>query len=667
MKSVKSLLLIFTISLSFNVFAQSKLTAVADKAFNEGRYFEAIELYKKSMAKEKNKAEKTIMTFKMAECFRLSLDYKQAEKWYEKAVKAKYHDPIAQLHIANIKKARGEYAEAIVEYQKYKEAAPGDKRGENGIKSCELAQKWKDAPTRHVVAPETQLNTKEYDFAATFSDKKNNALIFSSTRKGSSKNIDGIIGEEFSALYETKRDKNGKWSTPSLLGEEINTNSNEGAPSVNSKGTTLFFTRCPVEKNKVSECKIYEAKKKGTNWTDVTHLEIVPDTVTAGHPSISDDETILFFSSNLQGGFGGKDIWYVLWDKKTKTWGSPINAGASINTEGDEMFPFIRKDGTLYFSSNGHLGMGGLDIFKAEKTGENKWGNVENMKYPINSSNDDYGIIFEGDEERGFLTSNREGTRGGDDIFSFVSPPLLFVLQGVVTDIETKKPIKGATVSLTGTDGSKADVNTDDAGFYIFAEKGNERYLNPNVSYNITVTATDYLIGKAKETTVGIEESTTFIKDFAIQTTKKDGKLVEITFPDVLYDLGKFTLRPESKDSLDFLYQVLIDNPTIVIELSAHTDSRGSAESNQVLSENRAKACVEYLVSKGIDAERMVPVGYGKNKLLVTDEQIAKMPTTQEKEAGHQKNRRTVFSVLRSDYAPKDKIDAPAPNDAQKK
>ncbi len=237
---------------------------------------------------------------------------------------------------------------------------------------------------------------------------------------------------------------------------------------------------------------------------------------------------------------------------------------------------------------------------------------------------------------------------GGDDIFSFVLPPLIFVLQGTITDVETRKPIAQATVKLVGSDGTSAEVTTDAAGTYIFGDKGNDRYIKSNTTYELTVSAIDYLNAKGKETTVGLTESTTFIKDFALQTTKKK----EIAFPEVLYDLGKHTLRPESKDSLDFLYQTLIDNPTIVIELNSHTDSRGGQKPNQLLSENRAKSCVEYLISKGIAADRMVAKGYGKDQLLISDADIAKLKSNEEKEAAHQKNRRTRFRVIRTDYVP---------------
>jgi peptidoglycan-associated lipoprotein len=646
--------LVFGLSLMLFLFggavnAQKSFSKDAEKAYSEEKFFDAIELYKKAYSKEKNKAEKARIIFQIAECYRKTLDPKLAESWYKKAIKAKYPDPLATLYLAEALKIQGRYPEAIVEFNNFKSMEPGDKRGDEGVKSCEMAQKWMDEPNRYVVNPETQLNSKQYDFSPTYADKKYNTIIFSSTREGASgKGTDGILGENFSSLFESKRDKNGKWSTPVPLGGEVNTPANEGASSVDNKGKVMYFTRCGVEKNKEIPCKILKAVKKGNSWSDIEVLNLGPDTVTFGHPAISADETMLFFAAEMEGGYGGKDIWVSIYDKKTKVWNSPVNLGPTINSEKNEMFPFLHDDGTLYFSSDGHLGMGGLDIFRAEKTGEATWSNVTNMKYPINSAADDYGIIFEGTKERGYFTSNREGSMGGDDIFSFVLPPLLFVLNGTITDVETKQPLAKAKIKIVGSDGSSAEVETDASGQYMFADKGSERYLKPNTSYSLTVSAKDYLNAKGKETTVGLTESTNFVKDFALQTTKKP----EIKFPEVQYDLGKFTLREESKDSLNFLYQTLIDNPTLVIELSAHTDSRGGDAANMVLSQNRAQSCVDYLVEKGIPADRMVAKGYGKSRLLILDSDIAKLKSVEEKEAAHQKNRRTVFSVIRTDYVP---------------
>jgi peptidoglycan-associated lipoprotein len=647
------LIAVFTFALiafTGTVSAQKVFIDEANKAYIEEKFFEAIELYKKAYSKEKSKAVKSEIIFQIGECYRQSLEPKLAESWYKKAIKAKYPDPIAVYHLATSLKIQGRYPEAIVEFNNYKTENPSDPRAEEGIKSSEEAQKWIDEPTRFLVNPEIQLNSKQYDLAPSFADNKGNYLIFTSTREGSTgKEIDGIIGENYSDLFESKRDKNGKWSTPTPIAGEVNTPFNEGTATVDKKGKIMYFTRCNVEKNKDVPCKIYMATKKGNNWADVTLIELGPDSVSVGHPSLSPDESFMVFSaSNMEGGMGGRDLWITNYDKKSKTWGKPLNLGSSVNTDRDEIFPFVHSDGSLYFSSNGFPGMGGLDIFKSEKKGEGRWDNVTNMKFPINSPGDDFGIVFEGDKGRGFFSSNREGSMGGDDIFTFMLPALLFTLQGTITDLETRQPLAEAVVKLIGSDGSSAEVKTDKSGKYIFGDKGNDRYIKLNTSYQINVSRQDYLNAKGKETTVGLTESTTFERDFALQTTKKK----EITFPEVLYDLAQFTLREESKDSLDYLYQTLVDNPTIIIELSAHTDSRGSEKSNMILSDNRAKSCVDYLVSRGIPSERMIPRGYGKTRPLITDEEIAKLKSNDEKEAAHQKNRRTVFSVIRTDYIP---------------
>jgi peptidoglycan-associated lipoprotein len=656
---MKILKLFFCLSISMLVFnldssAQKVFTKDADKAFSEGKYFDAIELYKKAFSKEKNKSKKAEIMFLIGECYRKNLDSRLAESWYKKALKAGYPEPVAILQMANVLKLQGKYPEAIVEFNKYKAAKPADPRGDAGAKACEMAQKWKDEPSRFTVSPETQLNSKQYDFSPAFADKKGNTIIFTSTREGAAgKAIDGIIGESFSDIFESKRDKNGKWSTPVPVSGDVNSPANEGAVAIDSKGKTMYFTRCEQAKNKDVHCKIYSATKKGNNWIDVTLIELGPDTITVGHPAISADGNTLFFTAkDMEGGVGSRDIWMATFDKKSKKWENVTNVRA-INTEEDEMYPFFHEDGkTLYFSSNGHLGMGGLDIFKVEMIGENKWGNIVNMKYPVNSPADDFGMVWEPGHERGFLTSNREGTIGNDDIFSFVLPPIIYVLQGTITDVETKKPLANAKVKLVGSDGSSAELTTDASGAYLFGDKGTERYIKGNTTYQITVSATKFLNAKGKETTVGVPVSTTFIKDFALQPIKE-----EIKFPEVLYDLGKYTLRSESMDSLNFLYQTLVDNPTIVIELSAHTDSRGSDALNDPLSQNRAQACVDYLVSKGIPADRMVAKGYGRRKLLVLDADIAKLKSKEEIEAAHQKNRRTVFSVIHSNYIPAGGLD----------
>ena len=657
-------------------FAQKEFTKEADASFKSGAYFAAIPLYKKAYIKETKTAIKGQILFNIAECYRQIQDPVQAEVWFQKAIKFGHPDPKATLYLADVIKAQGRYDEAIVEYNKYKAKEPGDSRGADGVKSCELSVQWEkdQTSTKFKVENEVLLNSKEYDFSPTWADKNYKSLIFTSTREGSAgKDPDGITGENFSDLFESKRDKRGKWGVPTPVQGAVNSPGNEGSASFNKRKNQIYFTRCESAEKKVLVCNIYTAKKQGKAYAEPTRLEFVHDSVNCGHPYVSKDDQYLFFASDMLGGQGGKDIFYSKYIKKEKKWSEPVNLGPEVNTPGNEMFPYLKDDGTLYFSSDGHLGMGGLDIFSAEKLGEEKWGKVENMKSPINSAANDFGIIFEGNKNRGFLTSNRKDTKGGDDIYHFYMPPTIFIIQGVVTDVDDKTPLKSAKVKLIGTDGSSVETETDELGFYIFdkIEGTSDRYIQENTAYTMVVSkdadpadvnSKGYLQSKGQETTIGVPKSTTFVHDFALQCANCG----EISFKTVLYELGKWDLMVNetvnSKDSLNDLYQTLIDNPTIVIELSAHTDSRGGNQANLTLSQKRAVSCVEYLVSKGIDPARLQPKGYGEEDLKVTDEVINSLPTLEEREAAHQQNRRTVFKVLSTDYVPKPKEEAPAPD-----
>lgn len=659
MKNFQKIVLTTTaiLAFAFSVSAQKNFLKDADVAYKNRQYFNAIELYKQAYVKEKKAAVKTKILFKTGDSYHEINDLKGAETYYSKAIKAKYPDPIVYLKLADALKAQGRYTDAIVEYNNYKKEMPSDPRGETGVKSSELAQQWKDAKntpeTRIKVDNMALINSKEADFSPSYSDKKFNTLIFTSTRQGSTGGIDVINGQNHSDIYETKLDKNGKWSTPALLAGGIASKLNEGGSYISKKGDMMFVTRCPEAKGKQLKCQIYVCKKQGPTWGEPELLPFNVDTVSFRHPALSADGNTLYFDSKLQGGYGGTDIWMSSYDKKAKSWGQPVNAGPSVNTAGAEGFPYISDDDkTLYFSSNTHLGMGGLDIFKAEKDASGKFTKApENLKFPMNSAADDFGIVYEGRKVKGYFSSNREGGKGGDDLYSFVLPPLIFNLSGTVVSIENNEPVQNALIHLKGSSGDMFEFKTLADGKYNFK-------LKENTTYEVTV-ATDkntvsqsfklgFLANKdmGKLSSVGENESKDFIKDFALTPVK-----AEIRFPAVQYDLGKATLRPESKDSLNFLYQTLIDNPTIIIELQAHTDSRGSDVKNQKLSEDRAKSCVVYLnEEKKIPLARLQSKGWGEKKLLIKDDVIAKAKTKEEKEALHQKNRRTVFRIVNWDY-----------------
>ncbi len=654
--------------LSVNVNAQQNFLEEANGSFENREYFNAIASYKRAYAKERKNEVKALILYRTAECYRNVGDNPQAEMFYSKAIEAGYPDSKAVLYLADALKGQGKNEQAKTQYEKYKSLNPNDARASIGIKSSEVSKEWTSKPTRWRVENLSMINTKDREFSPMFADSNYKKLYFTSTRAGATGGgFDGTIGEAYSDVFETTVDNNGKWSTPIPLEAPVTTKNNEGLTSITKKGDLMFWTRCIPEKNKIVYNQLWAVhRKNNSKWDDPEKLPFNNDTTKFASPAISPDGKTLVFASNLTGGYGENDLWMSHFDEASNTWSDPINLGSEINTPGNDVFPYVKDDNTLYYSTDGLIGMGGLDIFKASYNGEGKWGKVENMKYPINSSADDFGIIFEGNANRGYLSSNREGTKGADDIWSIVLPPLLFSAVGTVMDAVHNEPVAGVAVILKGSDGSVVKTKTDSLGRYIFEvdpSTGN-RPIAENTTYTISLSVDKNLTtskakygflnssAKSKFSTVGATESTIF-QGPSTTLSLIPVNPVEIKFPAVLYDVNMSTLRPESKDSLDFLYQTLIDNPDIVIELSAHTDSRGDNAKNLKLSQDRAQSCYDYLVSRGIPADRMVPKGYGEERLLITDKQISMMKTPEDIEAAHQQNRRTVFKVLSRDYVPK--------------
>jgi len=677
MKRILRLLAVFVFLLSLvqtEVYAQKKSRKMikADKAFDLEQYVKAAELYKKAYQKTKIRAIKAEIIFKQAECYRMSGNVKRAESYYNRAIKAKYTDAIVYLYYADVLRMQGDYDDAALQYRKYlencgisKEEAlklAGDDvksknyiQGELGLKSCAFAVKWKDLPTRYKVELMPLVNSRNSDYSPAFGNGQYTEIYFTSSRTGGlTDKIDERTGETFSDVYFTKINKKGKWSTPIIVPEPINTEGNEGSVVLNKRGTVMYLTQCKVEKKKSLGCGIYVAKRKGKLWGSPQLLQIKVDSnTTIGHPALSEDETILIFSSDLSGGYGGKDLWISVKGKRN-TWSGPVNLGPMINTKGDEMFPFLHNDGTLYFSSNGHIGMGGLDIYKTSKDENGAYTSPVNLKSPVNSSADDFSMIIEKDGERGYLTSNRDGGKGGDDIYQFELPPLQLALKGVVTDSKTGGIMTGIKVQLIGNDGTTKEVETDNTGVYEFT-------LKPLTSYEVVVNTEGYLNRSVNETTVGVENNKVFIIDFFVDPVKK-----EVILPRIEYDFNKFDLRPQSIADLDLLAETLKDNINVVIELKSHTDYIGSDSQNNKLSQQRADACVAYLISQGIDAGQLVARGMGENEPFViekkdgrlkegdvlTEKYIKKIKFKKNKEKANQYNRRTSFKVLREDYAP---------------
>jgi len=660
MKKILRLLLVFIFlfaALSSDVYAQKKSRKMrkADFAFSLEEYSKAAELYKKAYKKTKNRAVKAEIIFKQAECYRMSGNIKRAESYYKRAIKAKYPDIVVYLRYADVLRKQGDYEDAVNQYTKYIQLNPADVRGEMGLKSCNFALKWKDAPTRYRVELMPIVNSRFSDYSPAFGNGEYSELYFTSSREGGlSDKTDARTGEPFSDVWFSKINKKGAWSRPLVMTEPINTEGNEGSVFVNKRGTAMYLTQCKVEKKKALGCGIYVSKRKGKLWGAPELIQIKVDSnTTVGHPALSEDETIIIFSSDLSGGYGGKDLWISIKEKRNR-WSDPINLGPLVNTPGDEMFPFLASDGTIYFASDGHVGMGGFDIYKTSQDENGAYILPVNLKAPVNSSGDDFSFIVEEGGERGYFTSNRSGGKGGDDIYQFELPPLELFVKGIVMDSKTGAIMTAVKVQLIGNNGIANEVETDNTGKYKFK-------LEPLTSYEIVVNIEGYLTKVARETTEGIEVSKTFIVDLNIDPVKK-----EIILPLIKYDFNKYDLRPESIIDLDKLAEALLDNPNVVIELKSHTDYVGSNVQNNKLSQQRANVCAAYLVSKGIDPGQLIAKGMGEGEPFVIEEKdgrfklgdvltesyISKIRFKKNKEKANQYNRRTSFKVLREDYVP---------------
>lgn len=661
--------------ISIDLQAQKKNPAKnADLAFGRKQYTEAVDRYKKAYKKcKKNKDERNRISYQMGECYRLIGLSKRAEPYYKRVLKTDYPNahPEVYLNMAETFKMNEKYKDAIVYYEKYDKMVPNDNRGKLGAETAAMIQDWIDNPSKYELTEMKKLNSKASDFGATWTNSNYNEIVFTSTRDAATgKDKDGITGQNFADFFSSKQDRKGEWSTPVLAdeNENVNTEASEGTPFMNAKFTKMYFTRCQNNDHRKSGCQIMVAAKSGGTFSTARPVDIKGiDTLDIiGHPTLSDNEMIMYFSAELKGGMGGKDIYVTTRENANDPFDHPFNIGPVINTPGDEMYPFLRNDTTLYFSSNGHGGMGGLDIFVTTVDTAGNWGEPVNLKSPINSSGDDFAIVFQHDDEKGFISSNRGNSRGVDNIYYFEEPPILFTFSGTVKDGKTRQLVENATVRMIGSDGSNMMTRTNAKGYFNFGDN----QINKNTTYSITIDKNNYFTFNTTETTIGLEFSKDFEKEYEIEPIPEE----PIMLPDILYDLGKWDLKPQFEDSLQGLIETLEVNPTITIELASHTDSRDTEERNDILSQKRAQSVVDYLIIRGIDPLRLKAKGYGervprtlqrdvtvkgytfKAGTVLTEDFINKLPSTDIKEAAHQMNRRTEFRILSKDFVPRNNI-----------
>jgi len=671
------LLLLLTAALFVSTFAnaQSKATIKADEEFATEAYIEAARLYKTAEPTAKELIEKGRIFFQLGECYRLSKLYSQSEEWYAKAITAQYYNTNTEVYFnyAIALQEQGKFEDAEAQLNKYIAKGGEKSKANTRIAACKDAATKKSAKAKILVENLVELNSTSYDFSLVYSTKKGDEFIFSSSRKESTGvDTDPVTGEDFFDLFVAERDKKGKWGSPAPLKLPVNTPSHEAAACFNKDFSMMYYTLCKYENKDRYACDILAAKKSGAGYGEPTNLNLIPreqggdDSSRVGHPTISADDKYMVFSSNMPGGKGGKDLWYVTYDKKSDSWSKPTNLTA-LNSVGDEMFPYLAKDGNLYFSTNGRGGFGGLDIFKAEKTGDMTFNAPIAMDYPINSSSDDFGFVLnevtEASKFSGYFTSNRPGGKGLDDIYSFMEPPLEFELVAIVYDEKTGAPLANSNVVVKGSNGDDYKITTDgNGGFALDKTK-----IKAGTSYSVDVQKDKYIGAGDKFSTVGVTQSTKFAREYFLAPII----IGEVySMPLVLYPYDKAELLVDetvnSQDSLNYLLDIMQRNPNFVVQLEAHTDARGNDDYNQNLSQRRAETCVNYLISKGVDAARIKPVGKGESDprtltnavgtfpagTKMTEAYINKLPADQQ-EAAHLLNRRTIFRIVDTNYVPK--------------
>ncbi|MBO4530301.1 MAG: OmpA family protein [Paludibacteraceae bacterium] len=653
----KYLILILLPTLLFSGCSLKQKLKKADKKYEVGEYYNAASIYNKiyPKVKVKDRQMKAYSAFRLGECYSLINENEKAERALSNAVRYNYKDSIVYLYYAEALRKNKKEKDAITQYDIYLQSRPNDIRAINGKQSSLDAAEWKEHPTRYNVSKLTKFASKRTEFSPAFPGGDPDIVYFNSTREN--KEIGGnaskITGVRNNDIYSARRNALGEWDNIEPVEGDINTDLDEGSVSFSADGKTMYFTRCYVEKGENRGAQICTVTRSGGKWGKVTEIKLSEDSsITFAHPTVSPDDKYLYFVSDLPGGFGGKDLWRS--EKNGSQYGAPVNLGPSINTPGDEMFPYMREDGTLYFSSNGHPGFGGLDLFYATELENGEW-EVTNMMYPINSNGDDFGISFITGMEKGMFSSNRGEKKGYDKLYEFELPPIEYLIDGKVTDL-SGEPLGDATIRIVGDDGTNMKLHTKKDGSFKIS-------LNKNVHYVMLGNCRGYLNQKEEAVTMDLEDSKTFPIHFNLASLSKP-----VGLDNIFFEFGKATLTPESSTALDKLVKILNDNPNITIEIGAHTDRVGSAEGNLQLSGKRAQSVVDYLIKKGIEAERLTAKGYGKTQPVTVDKNLQKkysflkvgdvldeeyinsLISNEQKEIADSINRRTEFRVLKTTY-----------------
>lgn len=607
----------------------------ADTAFINGEYYSAAEKYGKvySRLKGNERKLKLHVSLNRGKCYKSIEQNLRAEAEFKKALHYGCQNDTLYLYLAQAQKHQGKYKEAIKNFEIFLAKNDSNILAKNGLVSCKLITEWNKKRPKYGVGVAKYFYIHKDGFCPVFIPKKYNSLIFSSSDKfkiskksKTTSNVDvskkekpkvskitGLLDNNF---FITKLDKSGKWSKPEFINSSINSEFDEGAACFSPQGNIMYFTRCVISSDSIeknSRAEIFKSIRSGSSWSKPQKVELLCDSnAVLAHPAVSPDGKYLYFVSNTLGGYGGYDIYRtMIIDGET---GVLENLGPMINTKGDEMFPSFRNNGDLYFSSDGLPGYGGLDLFVAIKDTaslKDSFVCVNNLYAPINSSGDDFGITFYGDKDQGFFSSNRKNVKGWDNIYYFEIPHFNIQIKGVVLD-RYDEELPDAVIKIVGKDGLVQRITTDKSGEYTINVKKNTDYV-------MMCSCRSYLNSSYKLHTLDIDKDTTYISDFGLFPIYKSVRMENINF-----EFDSWKLLESSYASLDKIVDLMLDNPHIVIEIGAHTDRKGEEDYNLKLSSKRAQAVVNYLVSAGVEKERLRAKGYGEKNPTIIDRYMHK-------------------------------------------
>ena len=713
-----------------------------DKFYALGEYFDAAAQYRKAYTHTSNKdrAVKGQRAMKMAECYRRIHFTSKAISAYQNAIRYKQDDSLTHFYLGQLQMRNGNYREAEKQFQmaidSLSQAYFNSKESENtgnsehrsdkdntkilnsldnyislakaGLKSAKQAAQWKKDGSDYTIKRMDLFNSRRAEYSPMLGGDEDNQLYFTSTRnQAQGDEYSGITGSKNADIFFSQKDDKGKWGKPQTIDSELNSEMDEGACCFSPDGKSMYLTICKTDPNYPRYATIAVSSRSDASWSKPKDLVLSKDTLSSfAHPAVSPDGEWLYFTSDMPGGLGGFDIW------RCKLIGNEVgsleNLGEPVNTPGDEMFPTFRPNGDLYFSSDGHPGLGGLDIFiaksndkdfltttettkttlsasgegalasgeekKLSKLSELSYKKIEHPGFPRNSQGDDFGMTFEGKRNQGYFCSNRGDNRGYDHIYSFFNPEIVQTVKGWVYEQDGYE-LTAAQVYMVGNDGTNQKLSVRGDGSFT-------QEIKPNVDYVFLATCKGFLNHQEQLRVEPVTKSEEYVLQFPLANIS-----APVLISNIFYDFDKATLRPESATALDELVQLLNENPNITIELSAHTDYKGSDEYNEGLSQRRAESVVNYLIEHGIASERLTPKGYGEGKPktikrkvaerypflkegdVLTEAYITTLPEEQQEQC-NQLNRRTEFIVLRTTYGLFDKagrlIQTPKPKESSK-